>query len=106
MDLLFAESFGERNLSVVFFGGERLAASLCMHGRALQGLGRVAEASVDLTGRVMQVGRGMIQGVSHQLFQQFGTWRESRWSELAGVQSGALDGDLLVGARLEIAEQQ
>jgi carbon monoxide dehydrogenase subunit G len=31
----------------------------------------VAEASVDLTGRVMQVGRGMIQGVSHQLFQKF-----------------------------------
>ena len=31
----------------------------------------VAEASVDLTGRIMQVGRGMIQGVSKQLFQQF-----------------------------------
>jgi carbon monoxide dehydrogenase subunit G len=31
----------------------------------------VAEASVDLTGRIMQVGRGMIQGVSHQLFLQF-----------------------------------
>jgi len=31
----------------------------------------VTEASVDLTGRVMQVGRGMIQGVSHQLFKQF-----------------------------------
>lgn len=31
----------------------------------------VAEASVDLTGKIMQVGRGMIQGVSHQLFQQF-----------------------------------
>ena len=31
----------------------------------------VAEASVDLTGRVMQVGRGMIQGVARQLFQQF-----------------------------------
>jgi carbon monoxide dehydrogenase subunit G len=30
-----------------------------------------AEASVDLTGRIMQVGRGMIQGVSAQLFQQF-----------------------------------
>jgi carbon monoxide dehydrogenase subunit G len=29
------------------------------------------EASVDLTGRIMQVGRGMIQGVSHQLFLQF-----------------------------------
>lgn len=31
----------------------------------------VAEATVDLTGRLMQVGRGMIQGVAHQLFQQF-----------------------------------
>ena len=31
----------------------------------------LTKASVDLTGRVMQMGRGMIQGVSHQLFQQF-----------------------------------
>ncbi len=31
----------------------------------------VAEASIDVTGRIMRVGRGMIQGVSHQLFQQF-----------------------------------
>ncbi len=31
----------------------------------------VAEANVDLTGRLMQVGRGMIQGVAQQLFQQF-----------------------------------
>ena len=31
----------------------------------------VAEATVDLAGRIMQVGRGMIQGVSHQLFLQF-----------------------------------
>ena len=29
------------------------------------------EASVDLTGRVVQVGRGMIQGVSQELFRQF-----------------------------------
>ena len=29
------------------------------------------EASANVTGRVMQMGRGMIQGVSHQLFQQF-----------------------------------
>ena len=28
-------------------------------------------AKIDLTGRIMQVGRGMIQGVSHQLFKQF-----------------------------------
>ena len=31
----------------------------------------VATASVDLTGKIMQVGRGMIQGVSHQLFLHF-----------------------------------
>jgi len=31
----------------------------------------VTEASIDLTGRLMQVGRGMIQGVAQQLFQQF-----------------------------------
>jgi len=31
----------------------------------------IAEASVDLTGKIMQVGRGMIQGVAGQLFQQF-----------------------------------
>ena len=31
----------------------------------------VSEANVDLTGRIMQVGRGMIQGVSHQLFLKF-----------------------------------
>jgi carbon monoxide dehydrogenase subunit G len=31
----------------------------------------VTEARVDITGRVMQVGRGMIQGVSRQLFKQF-----------------------------------
>ena len=29
------------------------------------------EAKVDLTGKVMQVGRGMIKGVSRQLFKQF-----------------------------------
>ena len=31
----------------------------------------IAEANVDLTGRVVQVGRGMIQGVSAQLFKEF-----------------------------------
>ncbi|RMD82519.1 MAG: carbon monoxide dehydrogenase [Candidatus Dadabacteria bacterium] len=31
----------------------------------------VAEARVDLTGRIMQVGRRMIEGVAHQLFLQF-----------------------------------
>ncbi len=31
----------------------------------------VTETSVDIAGRIMQIGRGMIQDVSHQLFQQF-----------------------------------
>ena len=50
----------------------------------------VAEASVDLTGRVMQVGRGMIQGVSHQLFQQFVASTKERLeaAQGAGVQAG------------------
>ncbi len=30
-----------------------------------------AEANAEVTGRVMQFGRGMIQGISDQLFQQF-----------------------------------
>ncbi|MDH3211375.1 MAG: SRPBCC family protein [Myxococcales bacterium] len=38
----------------------------------------VAEAKVDLTGRIVQVGRGMIQGVSHQLFQQFAASAKER----------------------------
>ena len=53
--------------------GGTAKASLSSHLRTLPD-GQtevVAEANVDLTGRIMQVGRGMIQGVSHQLFQQF-----------------------------------
>lgn len=38
----------------------------------------VAEARVDLTGRIVQVGRGMIEGVSHELFQQFVTRTKER----------------------------
>jgi carbon monoxide dehydrogenase subunit G len=45
----------------------------------------VAEASVDLTGRVMQMGRGMIQGVSHQLFQQFVASVKQRLEAPAGA---------------------
>jgi hypothetical protein len=53
--------------------GGTAKASLASHMRTLPDGGTevVAEASVDLTGRIMQVGRGMIQGVSHQLFLQF-----------------------------------
>ncbi len=46
----------------------------------------VAEASVDLTGRVMQVGRGMIQGISHQLFQQFVASTKERLEAAQGAE--------------------
>ncbi len=46
----------------------------------------VAEANIDLTGRIMQVGRGMIQGVSQQLFQQFAASTKAR---LEAAQAGA-----------------
>jgi carbon monoxide dehydrogenase subunit G len=45
----------------------------------------VAEASVDLTGRVMQVGRGMIQGVAQQLFQQFVASTKERLERAEGA---------------------
>ncbi len=54
-------------------GGGTARATMSSSLRSLPGglTEVVTEASVDLTGRIMQVGRGMIQGVSHQLFQQF-----------------------------------
>ena len=45
----------------------------------------VAEATVDLTGRIMQVGRGMIQGVSHQLFLQFVAAAKAQLEPAAGT---------------------
>ena len=45
----------------------------------------VAEATVDLTGRIMQVGRGMIQGVSHQLFLQFVAAAKAHLEPAAGT---------------------
>jgi len=49
----------------------------------------VTEASVNLTGRVMQVGRGMIQGVSHQLFKQFAASAKELLE--APVEAGAVE---------------
>ena len=48
----------------------------------------LAEAKVDLTGRIVQVGRGMIQGVSHQLFQQFAASAQKR---LEQAESSSVD---------------
>ncbi len=62
------------------------------HLTALPGGGTevVAEATVDLTGRLMQVGRGMIQGVAHQIFLQFvAATRERLEGEAAAAAASA-----------------
>jgi carbon monoxide dehydrogenase subunit G len=46
----------------------------------------VVEASVDLTGRIMQVGRGMIQGVAQQLFKQFVSRTQERLEAAEGAE--------------------
>lgn len=46
-------------------------------------------ATVDLTGKIMQVGRGMIQGVSHQLFLQFVSAVQSHLEPLAAAAAAA-----------------
>ena len=49
----------------------------------------VVEANIDLTGRIMQVGRGMIQGVSSQLFQQFAANVKQQLEASAAAADGA-----------------
>ncbi len=44
----------------------------------------VVESSVDITGRIAQVGRGMIQGVSRELFQQFASAAKAQLEAPAG----------------------
>lgn len=50
----------------------------------------VAEARIDLTGRIQQMGRGMIQGVGEQLFREFAE-RVRRHCE-APAPAGAAEG--------------
>ncbi len=45
----------------------------------------VTETRVDIAGRIMQFGRGMIQDVSHQLFQQFVACVKERLEAPEGV---------------------
>ena len=68
-------------------GGGTAKASMSSSLRALpDGQTEVTtEASIDLTGRIMQVGRGMIQGVSQQLFQQFVAPAKARMEAPAGA---------------------
>jgi carbon monoxide dehydrogenase subunit G len=56
----------------------------------------VAEANVELTGRLMQVGRGMIQGVARQLFQQFAESVKRRLDVAEAAAGGAPVGQTAV----------
>lgn len=51
------------------------------------------DATIDLTGKVMQVGAGMIKGVSHQLFQQFAKTAKQRLEQASAEASGELAGE-------------
>jgi len=78
-------------------GGGTAKGTMTSRLKALPGGGTevAAEASVDLTGRIMQVGRGMIQGVSQQLFQQFVTRaRASLETTSAAATTFAAPGDV------------
>lgn len=57
----------------------------------------VSEANVELTGKIMQVGRGMIEAVSHQLFLQFVSRVKSRL-ETAEAASSESAGAAVAGA--------
>ena len=48
----------------------------------------VAEAEVELTGRVVQMGRGLVQGVAQQLFAEFASRTRA---SLEGAAAGADD---------------
>lgn len=51
------------------------------------------DATIDITGKVMQVGAGMIKGVSHQLFQQFAKTAKQRLEQVTAASSEGAPGD-------------
>lgn len=72
-------------------GGGTAKGTMVAEMRTVAGGGTevVSTASVDLTGKIMQVGRGMIQGVSHQLFLQFVSAVQSHLEPLAAAAAAA-----------------
>jgi len=63
----------------------------------------VTEASIDLTGRIMQVGRGMIQGVSRQLFKQFAaSTKQLLEAPIAAGEEGAAEAGVTVAKQTPI----
>jgi carbon monoxide dehydrogenase subunit G len=66
----------------------------------------VIEASVDLTGRIMQVGRGMIQGVSHQLFLQFVKRTKEHLENAPAEAKGASEGTTAPADQRNVPSQE
>lgn len=52
----------------------------------------IVEGELDLTGRVMQMGRGMIAGVSHELFKEFAASAKRRLEATVTEESAATNG--------------
>jgi hypothetical protein len=72
-------------------GGGTARGTLVSRLRALPDGGTevVAEAAIELTGRIAQMGRGLIGGVSDQLFQQFAARTRARLEASAALPAAA-----------------
>ncbi len=75
-------------------GGGTASGTLVSRLEALPGGSTevIVEGELDLTGRVMQVGRGMITGVSHELFKEFAASAKRQLEAGAGEPGGAATG--------------
>jgi carbon monoxide dehydrogenase subunit G len=72
------------------------SAKMTMESRVTAGAGGGAEvvvrADVDVVGRIVQLGRGMIEGVAHQLFLQFAACLRATLEAEAGARAKAEPG--------------
>jgi len=66
----------------------------------------VAEANAEVTGRVMQFGRGMIQGISEQMFKQFAASVAERLEAAAAPAGEASEGVEAAPALTPVHEQK
>ena len=79
-------------------GGGTALGTISSRLRALPGGGTevLTEASVDLSGRIVQVGRGMIEGVARQLFAEFASRVRARLEAGAPVETIAREDSVRV----------
>jgi hypothetical protein len=66
----------------------------------------VAEANAEVTGRVMQFGRGMIQGISEQMFKQFAASITERLEAASATQTTVPPGETPAPAPTPSAHEQ